>query len=112
MSLHARMGDFDRRITIQQRSVSQDTYGQRVVTWTTLLSCWADIQPMASPETVQGEATLSVITHQIVVLYRASITAAMRVLYQGRVLDIMSVVDDSMNHELLTLMCTEGLTQG
>ena len=36
----------------------------------------------------------------------------MRVIYQGKVLEILSVTDDGLRHERLTLTCKQGLTQG
>jgi SPP1 family predicted phage head-tail adaptor len=36
----------------------------------------------------------------------------MRVIYQGRVFDIQSVIDVDTQHRRLALMCSEGLNQG
>ncbi|HET9087143.1 MAG TPA: phage head closure protein [Acidobacteriaceae bacterium] len=36
-------GRLDRRIQIQSQSTVQDTFGQRVNTWTTFYTCWASL---------------------------------------------------------------------
>ena len=107
-----RAGDLKRRITIQQRSASVDTFGQQLVTWSNLLTSWAEIQPTSGREMVSAEAQQFEISHQITIRYRSTITPAMRVLYEGRVFEIMSVLDQDTQHRRLTLMCSEGPTQG
>lgn len=105
-------GKLDRRITIQQRSTSKDTFGQESVTWSDRLSCWAKIEPLSGRELELGQAVASEVSHRVTVLYRAGITSAMRVLYQGRYFDIHGVLDVETAHVVLELLCGEGLNQG
>jgi SPP1 family predicted phage head-tail adaptor len=48
----------------------------------------------------------------VVIRYRSGVLPAMRVIYQGRVFDIQSVIDVDTQHRRLALMCSEGLNQG
>lgn len=107
-----RSGDLNRRIAIQQRTTTPDGYGQQTTTWTDVITCWASIEPLNGRELVQAQAVQAETTHQVTILYRSSITAAMRVVYQGRVFNILSVIDPDTSHVALQLLCSEGLNQG
>jgi SPP1 family predicted phage head-tail adaptor len=107
-----RSGDLRRRITIQSRDSQQDTFGQQSTSWVDVLSCWAQISPANGREQLAGDAQQAETTHRITIRYRPGITAAMRVVYEGRLLEVTSVLDDEMQHRKLQLMCSEGLAPG
>ena len=101
-----------RRITIQSRPATLDSFGQQVSTWSNVLSCWASIEPLAGQELIAAQAISSELSHTVTIQYRNTVTAAMRVIYQGRVLNIKSVTDPGTDHVALQLLCSEGLNQG
>jgi len=108
-----RSGDFNRRITIQRRSsATPNGFGQASQTWADVLSCWARIEPLSGRELELAQATHAEVTHLVEILYRPGITAAMRAVYQGRVLNVLSVIDPDTAHITLELLCSEGLNQG
>jgi SPP1 family predicted phage head-tail adaptor len=45
-----RAGTLDRRITIEQRSLSQDAYGQDTATWSEWATVWAQKRPKTGRE--------------------------------------------------------------
>lgn len=102
----------NRRVTIQTRASALDTFGQQIATWTDFLTCWASLESQSGKELMAAQAINAELTAMVTILYRASVTAAMRVLYQGRVLNIQSVIDPDTAHVALQLMCSEGLNQG
>lgn len=104
-----RAADLRHRITIQSRSNSRDSYGMQVQGWSTLLSCWGDIQPQAGDEVYTAGAQQWLITHVIYIRYRAGITPANRAIYNGRTFNIISVLDVDERHHMLELKCVEGL---
>jgi len=107
-----RSGELNRRITIQQRDSEQNTFGQQLLTWSDVLICWAGIEQMQGRELEMAQAINAETTHRVTIRYRAGITPAMRVLYQGRVLNVLSVLDIDTAHVALHLMCSGGLNQG
>lgn len=107
-----RSGDLRRRITFQTRTTSVDTFGQQGITWADYLSCWADIQPMSGRELISAQALQAETTHEVVIRFRAGIVPAMRVVYQARRFNVLSVIDNDMQHRRLSLLCSEGLNQG
>lgn len=107
-----RTGDFTRRVTLQSRSSTPNGFGQASQTWSDVLTCWARLEPLSGRELMLAQATSAEVTHQVEIFYRPSITAAMRVVYQGRFFNILSVIDPDMAHVTLELLCSEGLNQG
>lgn len=105
-------GKLRHRITIQQRSSTQDSYGQPLVAWTDVATVWCAIDPLSGRELLAAEAVQSEITHKVVMRYRSGINAKMRVLYGSRIFDIQNVLDENERHRTLTLLCLEGLTDG
>lgn len=112
MSPAIRSGDLNRRITIQARDTTVDGFGQQAATWADVLSCWASIRPLSGRELLSAQAQVSETTHEIQIRYRSGITPANRVVYQGRVFNVLSVLDKDTKHKALTLLCSEGLNQG
>jgi SPP1 family predicted phage head-tail adaptor len=107
-----RVGDLQRQVTIQTRTATQDTFGQQSVAWTDMVATWAAIEPLSGRELLAAEAVAAEVTHQVVIRYRTGISAANRIVYQGRIFDVHSVIDENMNHRKIVLLCSEGLTPG
>lgn len=107
-----RAGELDRRVTLQQRSTSQDTFGQQVTTWTDVAVLWANVRPLSGRELLTAGAINAELSHVVTIRYRAGITPAMRLTYGGQVFNILSVVDPEMAHVSLELQCSTGLNQG
>ncbi|HCZ15773.1 MAG TPA: head-tail adaptor, partial [Candidatus Accumulibacter sp.] len=45
-------GTLRKRITLQQQSLSVDSYGQQVITWTDVATVWASLEPSVGRELV------------------------------------------------------------
>lgn len=108
-------GDLDRRITIEQRSVSQDaTYGTATLAWTTLATVWAqvrDVLPSRS-EQVADNVSLARRPSRIRIRYRSDITSDMRIDYGGRKLRIIAGPAEIGRREGLELMAEQWSTEG
>lgn len=111
-SVVIRAGELDRRVVLQQRSSSKDTYGQQVMTWTDVATLWANIRPLSGREMLTAGAINSELSHVVTIRYRSGVTPAMRLTYGGQVFNILSVIDPEMAHVSLELQCSVGLNQG
>jgi len=100
-------GELRHRITIQQLSSSQDTYGENVDTWVDVATVYAAVNPISGRELFAAEKENSEITHRVKIRYRSGITPDMRVLFEGREFSIMYVIDYKERHIELQLMCKE-----
>lgn len=104
------IGEFRHRITIEQktRGASDGAGGFVAETWSTLAECWAKIEPKAGREMIAADQLVHRVSHVVTVRYRAGITAAARVVYQGRTLAILGTRELLENGRWLEMQCEEG----
>lgn len=111
-----RAGKLRHKINIERPGTAEDSTGATVASpYTVFLNnIWADVSPapMSGREQVAGQQTKNPITHEVRVRYRAGITSAMRVVFDGRYFNIMAIVDKEERNVELTLMCEEGKASG
>lgn len=102
-------GRLRERVTIQQQSITRDSYGAEVITWSDVATVWASVLPGASGErfiagAVQEQAE---ITHTVRIRYRTGITPKMRLRWEGRFLYVETVTDPDGRTRETVLMCRE-----
>ena len=106
-------GTLNRRISIQANQSGLDEYGEPLpAAWVEVAKPWADVKILSGLQTIKEGVDVSVLKASIRIRYREGITAAMRVVYQGRVFDIKAVLDDMSRREYLDLVCETGQNQG
>ncbi len=105
-------GKLRHRIAIQQRTTDQDDYGQQLDQWDDVARVWADIEPLNGRELLAAAAVQAETTHTVTMRYRPGITPQLRINYNGRLFNILNVLDDNERHRTLTLLCSEGLNNG
>lgn len=104
-------------IQIQNKSVSLDAYGQQVNTWTTLVTTKASIRPARGSEKVSGNQVTGSLTHTIATRYQSALgapiaMAAMRILFNGRVINILSARILEEKNQWIVFDCVEGSLDG
>lgn len=83
--------DLIHRITIQRDAgTTTDAHGQPVPDWKTFAERWAWIQPISGNERYINQQLVASLTHKIMLRYLAGVTAQMRVLFKGRVFEIVA----------------------
>jgi SPP1 family predicted phage head-tail adaptor len=89
------IGKLDRRIRIEQKSVTQDAnYGSEVITWTTYKECWAQVLDITSrmQESTNSDLRLLKRPCKVLVRYDDGITAMMRIVMLDRDDRILQIV--------------------
>lgn len=86
-----RAGRRNRRITIQQVTETQDSYGAITESWSTYKSVWAEVVPKRGREYFNQPETVSQEDVMFRILYIAGVTHKMRISYDGNVYDIQSI---------------------
>lgn len=97
-------------ITIQQRTLTQDSLGGSVETWSTLAaSVPADVRMVGQGEryVASADQEVALVTHRVRLRYRSDVTPLNRIIYGSRVLDIESAVDPDGRRRTLVLTCSE-----
>lgn len=112
-----RAGQLTRRLRIQSRASTQDTFGSPNLVWTDVATVWAEIQPLSGRELESAQRLASEVSHQITVRYQSifadtKIVAGYRALYKGRIFNIHASMNEDERNTVLTLLASEGLDDG
>lgn len=102
------IGDLNKRIVIQAPTKVSDGMGGFMNTYIAVASnVAAAIWPVSANDTIQANATVMVVTHRIRIRYRSVLKTSWRVSWAGRYFTIVSIIDPSMDHKFLDLLCKE-----
>jgi SPP1 family predicted phage head-tail adaptor len=112
-------GRLRHQMELQEQVQAQDaTTGVTTVTWSTVATVWAAIEPLSAREFVESAANQSQVSARVTIRYRAGVTAAMRLAHMvdgvaGRIYNIEGVLaDKDSGMEYLTLPVSEGVNDG
>lgn len=105
-------GPLSKRITVEVRSSTKDSFGGLSPTWTTLGVYWCEIRTMTGRALEAAQALHSEVTHEIRLRYTPAISAKHRGKYAGRVFEFKAVFDVDEQHVETRILASEGLTQG
>lgn len=99
-------GQLDQRVTIQRRTMVQNpNTGAMVESWAPLFTCWAAVEPLTGREFIAAQAAVSEVTARIRMRFRPWMTAEDRVIHNGTIYNIVSLIDVRSDHRELVLMC-------
>lgn len=111
------IGRLDKRITIQQRVTTKDTYGQELDSWTDIGTVWANIRYIGGREKLRSGVVDANLNVTIMVRYYEQLmppkTAdAWRIVYTTRegtrYLAVVGARDIDENREYIIFDCTDG----
>ncbi len=105
-------GKLDRRLTIQRRVTTLDSYGQQSTGWTNIATVWGNVKPVGGREKMRSGALESTLTHTVMVRYRTDLMPAIeadawRILYGSRVLQITKAMDRDDARRYIIFDCIE-----
>ena len=98
------IGRLNRRIVIQEKTVTRDAYGGESISWTDVATVWAAVLPIRGREYVAIREAGAELTTRFVIRHRDGVTPAMRIAYGGGYYNIESVIDSEDGHRFLELM--------
>lgn len=107
-------GKFDRRITIQSRTLTQSAMGDVVETWVTVATVWARLMSSKGREFYSGGVPLGVTDAGFQIRYSSAVSAmdqTWRIIYDGQPYDV-SAVDEIGRKAYLMIMCKRGASNG
>lgn len=107
-----KIGELRHRVAIQARASGSDSYGQPNGVWEDIYpnSRSAKVESAKGSERVRGEQIEATVSSVVVIRYprRGQIpTPKMRVVHDGRTLEIAAVEDKTGKKRFLHLFCTE-----
>ena len=99
--LGMRIGRLDRRITVQVNTTTQDSSGEDIASWATLVIVWAQVSPKAAAESLQGDQVHATAVTEFRIRYRSDVTVATRISYNDQTYDITGVMELGRREGLL-----------
>jgi SPP1 family predicted phage head-tail adaptor len=99
-------GQLRHRVTIKSKTVTQNGFGEEVITWATVATVWAAVEPLSGRELVSQQRTESLMTHRIRIRRRTDLDPTMRVHEGAHVYQVDSILDANKPGEMV-LMGTE-----
>lgn len=99
------------RLTIQQPTVTTNSYGEPITTWGALATVWGSIRPLSGREATNtgADQVQASVQHDVRIRYRGDITPRMRIVCGARTFDIETVDDPDGRRAMLRLLCREVL---
>ena len=104
--LASRLG---KRITIQEEALTTGDAGGQMVIWSDFVKIWAEIKPLNGRERLQSEQLNSSITHTVTIRHIDGVNADMRIIYQGRVFNVIAVINPFESNIVLEILCEENV---
>lgn len=107
------IGQLSERLTIQQKTTTDDGQGGRAKSWATLATVWGSVVPVSMGEKLQAAAIGAVLAYKVTLRYRADVTPQMRVLWTPflsqttKTLEIHGVQPMDGERSRLSLDCSE-----
>jgi len=102
-----RAGRLDKYVTIQKKTISQNSMGEWVDSYSTFAQVWASIEPLRGNEYFSAQQVNSDIEGKIIIRYLAEIQPGCRVTCEGRTYEILSIVNPYEGKRELQLMYRE-----
>lgn len=102
-----RAGPLRHRVTIQNKSVVQNTYGEEVITWTDFAAVWAAVEPLRGREFLEGKQITAEVSTRIRIRHRDGILPEMQVVFGSITYDIHSIIHIEEREREIHLMCQE-----
>lgn len=102
-----RIGELRHRVSIQKKRITEDELKQQTENWADIATVWASIEPLSGREYFSARQENSEVTTKITIRYRRDITADMRVVFDGKILEVLSVINPQEWCKSLVLMCRE-----
>jgi SPP1 family predicted phage head-tail adaptor len=106
-------GNRDQRITIERKAGTRNTYGEVIVSWSTLATVWAEARPVRGSEFLASGQTQARADVMFRIVYRSDLTELDRVVWRGEYYAIVAPpVDVQGAKEVIELYCLRGGRDG
>jgi SPP1 family predicted phage head-tail adaptor len=100
-------GELNRRITIQTKTVTYNTYNEPIEAWADDFNVWASIITTGGGEFYAAQKVIAQTTALFKVRYNTSITPLHRIKYGTKIFEILSINDVDAKHEELQISAKE-----
>lgn len=100
-------GKLRHRVTIQEKDVTQNDYGEEVITWDDVATVWGAVEPLQGREFLEAQRLGAEVNTRIRIRHRDGIVPEMRVSWGDHAYDIEAVIAIEERQREIHLMCRE-----
>ncbi len=106
------------RVTPQSKSVTRNSIGEEVVTWTDLVTStpdhavWAEVTPLRGREFFAANSEQYACDIRIRMRYLAALQREHRIVWNGEAYDITQIIDVGARHHTTEILATHGIRNG
>ncbi len=100
-------GQLRERVRLQQLAVSLDAAGDPVYAWSDVATLWARVQPVGGTVATLADRRTAVKDYEVTIRWRYGVSAAQRLVWRGRYLQIDAVGNLDERHRRVTLTCRD-----
>ena len=105
-------GKYRHIVTVQSKTASTDSYGGTIYTWSDVCQAWSRVMPLAGRDLIAAGAEQHEGRVRFFIRYVSGIDQSMRIVWQGRNHDIVSVADVKGEGKELEILTTVGTNAG
>ena len=105
-----RAGLLRHRITVQAATSSRNATGEPVAAWAAVGVRWGQILPLSGREATPGSQVEGRNTVRITIRYYPGLTAEHRLTHDGRIFEILSVINPNERGIISDCLCEEVTT--
>jgi SPP1 family predicted phage head-tail adaptor len=107
-----RTGRLRHKIIIQYRTATTDGYGGPVQVWTDYATVTAGVDSLSGREFLAAQAAQSEASVRFNMRYVTGVDAEMRIVYNGKLHNILNITDPEERHRELIILTTQGVNEG
>ena len=102
-----RIGDLNKRVTLQYQTRTPDAMGGAVVSWVDSAEVYAAIWPTSATMQIKSGQQSGEITHRIRMRYRPDMRTSWRIKYGDRYFAVLGIVNPNERGTMLDCLCRE-----
>ncbi len=100
-------GSLRHTIQIEEAVITQNEVGEPVQTWSVTATRRASVEPLQGQEKFIAQQVKADVTHRVRLRYLDGLTPSKRIRFNGRLLNIESVLNADEKNREMEVMCTE-----
>jgi SPP1 family predicted phage head-tail adaptor len=106
-----RAGRLRHRLVLQSQTETRDAHGAAVIAFTTEATVWGGIEPLSGREYFAQQQIQNEVSVRIVIRFYSGLDESWRVVNNGKVYSILSVINENERDRMMTLMCSKGVKE-
>ena len=106
-----RAGRLKKRLILQSKAETRDSYGSTLITWTTEATVWGSLLPLRGQEMFAQQQIKPQTAVRAIIRYYSRVDSTWRISHGGKFYDIETVINENKRNRTLTLMCRQGVSE-